>query len=181
MGGAGTDTAKEAADVLIANDDLRKVPETIGCRNGPTQSSGRTSCWPLGIKVRLPAAGIIRQRDDVDGGVRRHGASLLVVFNGLRLSTVAATWPELQKLTLPTALLDFAHPTPRVWWRCADGGALSGTNESARSPRPLNAARVLPALYGPLQPCAAKSPHAYAAIPCIRSVSPIERASAANP
>lgn len=29
MGGAGTDTAMEAADVVVMNDGLRRIPETI--------------------------------------------------------------------------------------------------------------------------------------------------------
>src|SRR5690606_20145598 len=59
-GGAGTHSAMEAADVVIMNDDLRRVPETI-------RLSRRThaTMW-MAVFADM-------------------GASLLVVFNGLRL------------------------------------------------------------------------------------------------
>ena len=46
MGAAGTDTAMEAADVVIMNDDLRRIPETIRLSRRTRPCCGRTSSWP---------------------------------------------------------------------------------------------------------------------------------------
>jgi len=51
MGGAGTDTAKEAADVLIMNDDLRKVPETIRLSKRTHAILWQNIVLALGIKA----------------------------------------------------------------------------------------------------------------------------------
>jgi Cd2+/Zn2+-exporting ATPase len=84
MGGAGTDTAKEAADVLIMNDDLRKVPETI-------RLSKHLCCpWQnivlaLGIKAVFFVLAVFGNASMWMAVFADMGASLLVVFNGLRL------------------------------------------------------------------------------------------------
>jgi len=85
MGGTGTDTAKEAADVLIMNDDLRKVPEAI-------RLSGRTYAvlWQnialaLGIKAVFFVLAVFGSATMWMAVFADMGASLLVVFNGLRL------------------------------------------------------------------------------------------------
>ena len=83
MGAAGTDIAMEAADVVVMNDDLRRIAETV-------RLSRRTHAvlWQnialASASRRSSGARAVRQRQHVDGRVRRHGASLLVVFNGLR-------------------------------------------------------------------------------------------------
>ena len=51
MGAAGTDTAKEAADVLIMNDDLRKVPETIRLSQRTYAVLWQNITLALGIKA----------------------------------------------------------------------------------------------------------------------------------
>ena len=72
MGAAGTDTAMEAADILIMNDDLRRIPETI-------RLSQRTRAVLAEHRPRprhqgsLPRAWRLRQRQHVDGRLRRHG------------------------------------------------------------------------------------------------------------
>ncbi|MFG6466757.1 heavy metal translocating P-type ATPase [Roseateles sp. BYS87W] len=85
MGGAGTDIAMEAADVLIMNDDLRKVPETI-------LLSGRTYAvlWQnitlaLGIKLVFLLLALVGSATMWMAVFADMGASLLVVFNGMRL------------------------------------------------------------------------------------------------
>ncbi|MFX8164620.1 cation-transporting P-type ATPase, partial [Acinetobacter baumannii] len=51
MGAAGTDTAKEAADVLIMNDDLRKVAETIRLSRRTHALLWQNIVLALGIKA----------------------------------------------------------------------------------------------------------------------------------
>ena len=51
MGGAGTDTAMEAADVLIMNDDLRRVPETIRLSKKTYAVLWQNISLALGIKA----------------------------------------------------------------------------------------------------------------------------------
>ncbi|WP_249729220.1 heavy metal translocating P-type ATPase [Acidovorax sp. CCYZU-2555] len=85
MGGAGTDTAVEAADVVIMNDDLGRIAETI-------ELSRRTHAilWQnISLALTIKAAFFILA---VFGGATMWmavfadmGASLLVVGNGLRL------------------------------------------------------------------------------------------------
>ena len=73
MGAAGTDIAMEAADVVIMNDDLRRIAETVRLSRRTHAVLWQNITLALGIKARVPGAGAVRHRDHVDGGVRRHG------------------------------------------------------------------------------------------------------------
>jgi Cd2+/Zn2+-exporting ATPase len=86
MGAAGTDTAMEAADVVIMNDDLRRIPETIRLSRRTHAVLWQNIGLALGIKAIFLGSCRFRQCDHVDGGGQfaDMGASLLVVFNGLR-------------------------------------------------------------------------------------------------
>ncbi|MBL8277238.1 MAG: heavy metal translocating P-type ATPase [Pelomonas sp.] len=85
MGGAGTDTAKEAADVLIMNDDLRKVPETIRLSKRTYAVLWQNIILALGIKVVFFVLAVFGNASMWMAVFADMGASLLVVFNGLRL------------------------------------------------------------------------------------------------
>ncbi|MDO5653766.1 MAG: heavy metal translocating P-type ATPase [Brachymonas sp.] len=85
MGGAGTGIALEAADVVIMNDDLRRVPETVRLSRHAYAVLAQNIALALGIKLVflvLTLAGMGTMWMAVFADV---GASLLVVFNGLRL------------------------------------------------------------------------------------------------
>ena len=85
MGGAGTDTAKEAADVLIMNDDLRKLPETIRLSRRTHAVLVQNIALALGIKAVFLLLALAGNASMWMAVFADMGASLLVVFNGLRL------------------------------------------------------------------------------------------------
>ena len=90
MGGAGTDTAMEAADVLIMNDDLRRVPETIRLSKSVYAVLWQNIALALGIKAVFLTLAIFGNATMWMAVFADMGASLLVVFNGLRLLRKAA-------------------------------------------------------------------------------------------
>jgi Cd2+/Zn2+-exporting ATPase len=85
MGGTGTDTAKEAADVLIMNDDLRKVPETINLSKKTYAVLWQNIALALGIKLIFLLLALFDNASMWMAVFADMGASLLVVANGLRL------------------------------------------------------------------------------------------------
>ena len=85
MGGAGTGTAVEAADVLIMNDDLRKVSETIALSRRTYAVLWQNITLALGIKAAFLLMALFDDASMWMAVFADMGASLLVVFNGLRL------------------------------------------------------------------------------------------------
>jgi Cd2+/Zn2+-exporting ATPase len=85
MGGAGTDTAMEAADVVIMNDDLRRIPETIRLSHRTHGILWQNIGMALGIKAVFLVLAVFGSATMWMAVFADMGASLLVVFNGLRL------------------------------------------------------------------------------------------------
>lgn len=85
MGGAGTDTAMEAADIVIMNDDLRRIPETIRLSRRTYGVLWQNIALALGIKVVFLVLAVFGSATMWMAVFADMGASLLVVFNGLRL------------------------------------------------------------------------------------------------
>ncbi len=89
MGGAGTDIAMEAADVVIMNDDLRRIPETIRLSRRAHAVLMQNIVLALGIKavcIGLTLFGSATMWMAVFADI---GATLIVVANGLRLLRAA--------------------------------------------------------------------------------------------
>lgn len=85
MGAAGTHTAMEAADVVVMNDDLRRIPETIRLSKQTHAILWQNICLALGIKGVFLLLAIFDDASMWMAVFADMGASLLVVFNGLRL------------------------------------------------------------------------------------------------
>ena len=85
MGGAGTHTAMEAADVVLMNDDLRRLPETIRLSRRTHAVLWQNIALALGIKLVFLLLAIFDDASMWMAVFADMGASLLVVFNGLRL------------------------------------------------------------------------------------------------
>jgi Cd2+/Zn2+-exporting ATPase len=85
MGGAGTHTAMEAADVVIMNDDLQRVPETIHLSRATHRVLWQNIVLALGIKAVFLLLAVFGTATMWMAVFADMGASLLVVFNGLRL------------------------------------------------------------------------------------------------
>ncbi len=88
MGAAGTHTAMEAADVVVMNDDLRRLPETIRLSQRTHAVLWQNISLALGIKFVFLIAAVIGDASMWMAVFADMGASLLVVFNGLRLLRV---------------------------------------------------------------------------------------------
>ncbi|WP_231587211.1 cation-translocating P-type ATPase [Methylophilus sp. TWE2] len=85
MGAAGTHTAMEAADVLVMNDDLRRLPETIRLSKQTHAILWQNIALALGIKFVFLYLALFDNASMWMAVFADMGASLLVVFNGLRL------------------------------------------------------------------------------------------------
>jgi len=85
MGGAGTHTAMEAADVVVMNDDLQRLPETIRLSRQTHSVLWQNISLALGIKAVFLVAAVFGNASMWMAVFADMGASLLVVFNGLRL------------------------------------------------------------------------------------------------
>lgn len=91
MGAAGTDTAMEAADVVIMNDDLRRIPETIRLSRQTHAVLWQNIALALGIKAVFLGLAVFGSATMWMAVFADMGASLLVVANGLR--TLRTTAP----------------------------------------------------------------------------------------
>ncbi len=98
MGGAGTHTAMEAADIVIMNDDLRRVPETIRLSQRTHAILWQNITLALGIKLVFLFLAIFDDATMWMAVFADMGASLLVVGNGLRLLRGSKTDSRLPQL-----------------------------------------------------------------------------------
>lgn len=85
MGAAGTDIAMEAADVVIMNDDLGRIAETIRLSRRTHTVLWQNISIALGIKIVFFALAVAGNATMWMAVFADMGASLLVVANGLRL------------------------------------------------------------------------------------------------
>lgn len=85
MGGMGTDIAMEAADVVVMNDDLRRIPETIRLSRKTHTVLMQNISLALGIKAVFMVLAIFGTATMWMAVFADMGATLLVVANGLRL------------------------------------------------------------------------------------------------
>lgn len=86
MGAAGTDIAMEAADVVIMNDDLGRIAETILLSRRTHAILWQNIVLALGIKVVFLILALFGNATMWMAVFADMGASLLVVANGLRLA-----------------------------------------------------------------------------------------------
>jgi len=85
MGAAGTHTAMEAADVVVMNDELGRLPETVRLSRRTRSVLLQNIALALGIKTAFLLAALLGGATMWMAVFADMGASLLVVFNGLRL------------------------------------------------------------------------------------------------
>jgi Cd2+/Zn2+-exporting ATPase len=85
MGAAGTDTAIETANVALMDDDLRKIPAFVRLSRATANVLIQNIVLALGIKAVFLILTFTGQATMWMAVFADMGASLLVVFNGLRL------------------------------------------------------------------------------------------------
>ena len=85
MGGAGTDIAIEAADVVIMNDSLQRIAETVRLSRRTHAVLWQNIALALGIKAVFLVLAVLGHATMWMAVFADMGASLLVVANGLRL------------------------------------------------------------------------------------------------
>ena len=85
MGAAGTDTAMEAADIVVMNDDLRRIAETVQLSRATHSVLLQNISLALGIKAVFLVLAVFGGATMWMAVFADMGASLLVVVNGLRL------------------------------------------------------------------------------------------------
>ena len=85
MGGAGTDTALETADIALMSDDLSKLPYTIKLSRKALAIIKQNITFSLTIKLVALLFGHARLVNTLIAIFADMGATLLVTLNSLRL------------------------------------------------------------------------------------------------
>lgn len=85
MGGAGSDTALETADVVLMSDDLRKLPFAIQLARSANAVVRQNIVIALGVAAVLVVASVFGWVQIAHAVVLHEGSTLVVVANGLRL------------------------------------------------------------------------------------------------
>lgn len=85
MGAAGTDTAIETADIALMNDDLLKIPYFIRLSQKTHRVLMQNISIALGIKFTFLLLAVLGKSTLWMAVFADIGASLIVIFNGLRL------------------------------------------------------------------------------------------------
>ena len=85
MGAAGTDTAMEAADIVVMNDNLGRIAETVRLSRATHAVLWQNIALALGIKAVFLLLAVFGSATMWMAVFADMGASLLVVANGLRL------------------------------------------------------------------------------------------------
>ncbi len=85
MGGAGTDIAMDAADIVVMNDDLQRIAETVRLSRRTHRVLWQNIAIALGIKAVFLWLALFDDASMWMAVFADMGASLLVIFNGLRL------------------------------------------------------------------------------------------------
>ncbi|MET0519273.1 MAG: heavy metal translocating P-type ATPase [Burkholderiaceae bacterium] len=86
LGGIGSDTAMEAADVVLMNEELGRLAETVRLSQRARAVLLQNLALALGIKLAFLAAALAGQASMWMAVFADMGCSLLVVANGLRLA-----------------------------------------------------------------------------------------------
>ena len=91
MGGAGTDVALEAADVVLMSDDLGKLPFAVGLSRAARAVIRQNLFIALGAVALLILATMFGWAGLGLAVLIHEGSTIVVVFNALRLLTYRAT------------------------------------------------------------------------------------------
>ncbi|EDL59047.1 HAD-IC family P-type ATPase, partial [Gimesia maris] len=95
MGAAGSDVAIESADIALMTDDLTKIPWLINHSHRVLQIIRQNIIFALSIKVLFMLLMLLDHASLWAAIAADMGASLLVIFNGLRLlQSPAISVPE---------------------------------------------------------------------------------------
>lgn len=90
MGAAGSDVAIESADIALMSDDLTKIPWLIGHSHKALGIIRQNIIFALSIKVLFVILMVLNHASLWAAIAADMGASLLVIFNGLRLLQLPA-------------------------------------------------------------------------------------------
>ncbi|GLR26576.1 hypothetical protein GCM10007875_16660 [Limnobacter litoralis] len=85
MGGSGTDIAMDTADIVVMNDNLARIVDTIELSKKTRWVLWQNIVLALGIKLVFLYLAVFQEATMWEAVFADMGASLLVVFNGLRL------------------------------------------------------------------------------------------------
>ena len=85
MGGAGTDTAIETADIALMQDDLSQVAETISLGRRTVRIIQANIIFALAVKALFLALALIGYASLWLAILADTGATLVVITNALRL------------------------------------------------------------------------------------------------